>query len=203
MEVAGFGQDANSLGSYTLTVRVLDVVDDFADGLEGAFGVALEEPVEGVLDYGGDVDYFAFEALAGELYEIEVALGTLADSFVGVYDANWFVLDYNDDRGDGPLGSLLVWRAPESGDFFVEVSGSGEGSYSLTVGVSAIVDDYADGVEGAPRVAVGETVGGVLDYSGDVDVFVFGAVEGELYEIDVELGTLSDSVVRVIDSDGL
>ena len=198
VEVSGYGE-----GSYTLTVGLLDIVDDFADGVEGAARVVLGEAVEGVLDYEGDVDYFVFEAVEGELYEIDVDLGTLPDSLVAIADADGLLLSYNDDRGGGSLGSRLVWRAPVSGDFYVEVSGYGEGSYSLIVGVSDIVDDFADGVEGAARVVLDNPVEGVLDYGGDVDYFVFEAVEGELYEIDVDLGTLPDSVVAIADADGL
>lgn len=112
--------------------------DDFADGVEGAARLVVGKPVEGVLDYEGDSDYFVFEAVEGELYEVEVDLGTLSDSVVEVYNADGLSLDYNDDRGeDGSLASRLLWRAPVTGDFYVEVSGyGGEGSYVLMVAVS-------------------------------------------------------------------
>ena len=196
--VSGYGE-----GSYSLTVGLSDIVDDYADGVVGAARLGVGEPVDGVLDYERDVDYFVFEAVEGELYEIGVALVTLDDSMVAVYDQDGVELGWNDDVGDGSLASLVLWRAPASRDFFVEVSGYGEGSYSMTVGVSDIVDDFADGVEGAARLGVGEPVDGVLDYERDVDYFVFEAVEGELYEVEVNLGTLSDSVVEVYNADGL
>ena len=195
--VAGYGE-----GSYTLTVADTDVVDDFSDGLEGAGAVEVGGGVEGVLDYGGDVDVFVFGAVGGELYEIDVALGTLGDSVVEVYDAAGVALAHNDDRV-GSLASRVVWRAPASGEFYVGVAGYGEGSYTLTVADTDVVDDFSDGLEGAGAVEVGGGVEGVLDYGGDVDVFVFGAVGGELYEIDVALGTLGDSVVEVYDAAGV
>ena len=201
VEVSSFGEDSFSLGSYSVRVGVIDVEDDFADGVVGAARLAVGEAVEGGIDYQGDVDYFSFEATEGELYQIDVALGTLPDSFVGVYDANWFVLGYNDDR-EGSLASRLFWRAPDTGDFYVEVSGFGEGSYALTVAVSDVVDDYANGVAGAAGLVAGEAVEGALDYEGDVDYFVFEAVAGELYEVEVDLATLSDSVVGLHDADG-
>ena len=197
VEVSGYGE-----GSYTLSVGVSDIVDDYADQVEGAAMVEVGESVEGVLEYPEDVDYFVFEAVAGVLYEIEVGLGTLSDSAVWVYDSYGVVLGWNDDYGDS-LASRLLWKAPVGGDFYVEVSGYGEGSYTLSVGVSDIVDDYADGMDGAARVGLGEAVDGVLEYADDVDVFVLGAEEGVLYEIEVSLGTLSDSVVEVYDSDGV
>jgi len=128
-------------------------------------------------------------------------LGTLTDSIVTVNDSDGFQLAWNDDY-EGSLASWLVWRAPHSGDFYVQVSGYGEGSYALTVAVSDIVDDHPDLAVGATAVGAGETAEGVLDYPDDVDFFVLEAVEGELYEIDVTLGTLTDSIVTVNDSDG-
>ena len=75
--------------------------------------------------------------MKGELYEINVALGTLPDWFVGICAVDWFVLEFNDDREDGSLASRLLWRPPATGDFYVKVSGfGGEGSYVLTVAVS-------------------------------------------------------------------
>ena len=197
VEVSGYGE-----GSYTLVVGVSEVVDDYSDQLEGAFGVGVGDVVGGVLDYEGDVDVFVFGAVEGELYQIDVALGTLSDSVVAVHDADGWELGYNDDR-EGSWASLLVWRAPATGEYYVEVSGYSEGSYTLAVEVSDVVDDFADGVEGAFGVELGGVVEGVLDYEGDVDVFVFGAVGGELYEIEVGLGTLVDSVVAVLDAESV
>ena len=59
----------------------------------------------------------------------------MTPSFVTVYDADGYLWDSNDDK-EGSLGSRLVWGAPVSGAFYVEVSGYGEGSYTLNVGVS-------------------------------------------------------------------
>ena len=163
--------------------------------------MGLGEVVEGALDYQGDWDYFAFDAVEGELYEIEVDLGTLPHSVVTVLDADGYPLDYTDDRQDSSAVRLF-WRAPDTGTFYVEVAGYDVGSYTLTVMASDVVDDYADGLVGAARVGLGEVVEGALDYQGDVDYFGFEAVAGRLYEIEVTLGTLSDSIVAIFDADG-
>ena len=173
-----------------------------SDGVEGAVRLGLGEGVEGVLESDWDAGVFVFGAVEGQLYEIEVELGSLSDSTLAVCDADGYELAYNDDWPDGGLESRLFWGAPVGGDYFVEVSGYGEGSYTLTVAVSDIVDDFADGVDGAARVGPGEVVDGVLEYADDVDVFVFGAEEGVLYEMEVTLGTLSESVIEENDSDG-
>ena len=187
-----------------------DGFDDYADGVEGASSVVLGEVVEGVLDYQGDVDFFGFKAVEGEVYEIDVALGTSPDSAVAVYDSHGMLLAYNDDQffvgGYWSDAAWLVWRAPSSGEYYLEVSGpyaGGGGSYLLTVSVSDVVDDFADGIVGAGSVVLGEVVEGVLDFWGDGDWFVFEAVEGEVYEMDVALGTSPYAVVRIYDSDGM
>jgi len=101
--------------------------------------------VDGVLEYASDVDVFVFESAAGELYEIGVELGTLSDSIVAVYDHNGTELGWNDDQ-EGSLASYLVWEAPITGASYVEVSGYGSGSYTLTVQPTNTDNDggYAD-----------------------------------------------------------
>ena len=211
-------------GTYTLTVDISDIDDDHPNyhtyyRLRAGSTLTQEyviltvgESVPGEIDYDGDRDFFAFEAEAGRLYQIDVALGTLPDSDVRLYDAYGERMAYNDDYGDSPE-SRIVWKAPSSGSYYVDVGGplpdryhlvggNGTGSYTLTVALSDIIDDHADELDDATATTLGEAVQGVLDYSGDVDVFAFEAEEGKIYQIDVALGTLSDSEVTLYDADG-
>jgi len=64
-----------------------------------------------------------------------VTLGTLTDSIVTVNDSDGFQLAWNDDY-EGSLASRVEWTAPSTGDYYIQVSGYGEGSYSLSVEVS-------------------------------------------------------------------
>ena len=195
--------DYGGTGSYTLTIDLSDISDDHSDAASGATVVTIGEPVQGTVndvdDY--DLDFFVFEAEEGRLYEIDVALGTLPDSFVAVYDTDFAYLADNYDCGDSPA-SCLVWKAPSSGSYYVEVGAeSGTGSYTLTIDLSDVGDDHSDSASGATAVTIGEPVQGMMDYVDDYDFFVFEAEKGRLYEIDVALGTLSDSLVGVIDAD--
>ena len=136
------------------------------------------------------------------LYQIDVELGTLPDSWLAVYDSDEFEIAYNDNRDDDSLASRIVGEVPSSGEYYVVVGGYGTGSYTLTVAVSNIVDDHAtNSVQGATPATVGKPIQGTLDYIGDNDVFAFEVEEGTLYQIDVELGTLTDSWLAVYDSD--
>ena len=90
------------------------------------------------MNHFGDLDFFTFEAVAGESYRIQVTLGTLEDSVLALYDADGWELAYNDDDDDdgGSLASLITWVAPGSGSYYVEVGSlgaSGTGSYTLSI----------------------------------------------------------------------
>ena len=181
-------------------VSVSDSVDDYADSFEEAAALTVGEAVPGVLGHVDDIDVFVFRAEKGVYYQIDVALGTLSDSLAGLFDADEFLLSFSDDHGDS-LASRIVWQAPRSGGYYVTVEGYDTGSYTLTVVVADITDDHAGTVDEATAVAVGETVQGTLEYENDIDLFVFQAEEGVLYQIDVALGTLSDSLVGLYDAD--
>lgn len=180
--------------------------DDHGDFIDEATPVALGDATgaAGVLDYEGDIDIFVFEAVAGEFYQIDVALGTLTYSTVALYDAEGVELAYNDDYRVTPT-SRLYWEAADSGPVYVWVGGwdSGAGPYTLTVVVLDFVDDHGDRNAEATPVALGEAIAGVLDYGEDVDVFRFEAVAGELYQIGVWPGTVIEPFVTLRDADGL
>ena len=187
-------------GSYTMTVVVLDIEDDHGDDVDNATAVTVGEAAQGNMDYDGDLDFFAFEAQEGVVYQIDVELGTLEDSGVELVDADGWVLEFNVDFES--LASRIVWRAESSGEYYVAVSGWGTGSYTMTVAVLDIEDDHGDDIDGATAMTVGEAAQGNMDYDGDLDFFVIEAQEGVLYQIDVDLGTLDDSTLELLDADG-
>ena len=191
-------------GSYTLTIGLSDAdADAHGNDIESASTITVGEAVESALDYDGDVDYFAFRADEGELYQIDVGLLTLGDSELALYDAGGWELAYNDDYGN-TLASRIVWQAPDSGEYYIAVSAwDTAGSYTLTIGLSdADADAHGNDIESASTITVGEAVESALDYDGDVDYFAFRADEGELYQIDVGLLTLGDSELALYDAGG-
>ena len=136
-----------------------DVPDDHADSEVSATAIRVGAGVRGALDYDGDIDYFRFQAEQGEFYQIDVALGTLDDSIVNLYDGDGWFLDTNDDYGD-TYASRLSWEAPSSGERYVAVEGYGVGTYTLTVSHSTIVDDHGDDIDDATAIRVGADVRG-------------------------------------------
>ena len=127
-------------GSYTLTISHSTIVDDHGNDVEEATVVEVAVDVEGVIDYSGDFDYFRFTAVNGRLYQIDVSLGTLDNSFLTLLGPDGRALTHNDDNGDS-LASRIFWLAPASGDYYLEVEANvwspgwrtEVGSYTLTV----------------------------------------------------------------------
>ena len=200
IRVGGYGT-----GSYTLTADLSDIADDHGDTGKDATTVAFGQSAAGELEYEGDSDYFRFTAEAGQFYRIDVALGTLEDSYLGLFDTTepyteGSELAYNDDYGDS-YGSRIIWEAPSSGDYYAAVGGYGTGTYTLTVALSDITDDHGETAENATAMTVGQSVAGELEYDDDLDVFRFTAQEGQLYQIDVALGTLEDFYLTVFDTE--
>ncbi len=187
-----------------------DARDDHGDSADEATSVAVGDAVAGVLGHEGDADYFAFAAERGETYRINVELGTLDDSVAVLLAPDLRELDFDDDGGDS-LGSRITWRAGESGTHYVGVGGwGGTGSYTLTVTLvrdgpdtapPETRDDHGDSAEEATSVAVGGAVAGVLEHGADIDYFAFVAERGATYRIDVDLGTLDDSVAALFAPD--
>ena len=178
-----------------------DVPDDHGNSEGDATAIRVGADVRGAVDYDDDIDFFRFQAERGQSYRIDVALGTLDDSIVDLYDVDWSFLDTNDDYGD-TIASRLFWEAPSSGERYVAVYGYGTGTYTLTVSLSDLVDDHGNSEGDATAIRVGADVRGELEYDGDFDFFRFQAEAGWSYQIDVALGTLDDSIVELYAADG-
>ncbi len=129
-----------------------DLPDDHGNSEGDATAIRVGADVRGALDYDDDIDFFRFQAERGQSYQIDVALGTLDDSIVELYDVDGSYLDASYDYGD-PYASRLYWEAPSSGERYVFVGGYGTGTYTLTVSHSTIVDDHGDTAEDGVGVA--------------------------------------------------
>ena len=132
-----------------------DVPDDHGNDIDDATVIRVGADVRGAMNYDGDIDFFRFQAEAGQSYQIDVALGTLDDSIVSLHDVDWSFLETNDDYGD-TYASRLYWEAPSSGERYVAVEGYGTGTYTLTVSLSDLIDDHGNSEGGVTAIRVGE-----------------------------------------------
>ena len=172
--------------------------EDHANSIEGSTPVAVSEAVTGRIDNDNDSDFFVFEAIEGQGYQIDVVpMGNL-DPILNLYDSTYEQIAYNDDHNG--LAPRLVWSAPTSEPAYIEVTAYSTGGYTLRVSAVEIKDDHANTDAGATVVTVGEGTAGRINYSGDADVFQFEAATGTIYDIEIVLGTLEDSVLELRDS---
>ena len=178
-------------------------LDDHGNTAPLATGIsAVPATKSGVLETSSDVDWFSFTAAAGSTYDIETSLGSLADSVLRLISTDGVTeLDVNDNSVG--LESLITWTAPAAGVYFAEVRAAGgqTGSYDLSVSLSG-ADDHGNNASLATNIAVPSTTGGEIEATFDVDWFKFTAVSGTFYQFDTVLGTLTDSVLRLIGTDG-
>ena len=118
-----------------------DIPDDHGDSVRSATEASLGEPVDGVLDYRFDLDFFQFSAQQGRTYRIDVEHSSLRETSVWVYDGRGYGLTSFDVRDGawrtetGASGPRAFWAAPRSGNFYAAVENfAGEnGAYTLTI----------------------------------------------------------------------
>jgi hypothetical protein len=120
-------------------------------GMDLAFRAAV---VEGAISFASDVDFFAFDAFAGDLVSIELisrVLDRIVDDIDGelrVFDENGNTLDYygqsafNDDEIESFDPWILDLLIPENGTYFVEVDNSTQFAPTDTGGYELYVYTY-------------------------------------------------------------
>ena len=194
-EAAGQG------GAYTLSVSQVDITDDHSSYRASATLIEPGRSVEGSLEYERDMDVFRFQGEADKLYKIYLVLKTLEKASLFLDFANGEGL--TNTYGEAP-SLRLDWHARDTGDYYIAVSDyiKGTGAYTLILTESDIIDKHANDTEDATALTLSEPVEGSIAYQDDKDYFRFHAEEGRYYLIEVELGTLEDSLTYMHDDEG-
>ena len=196
--VAGFGSNT---GTYGLA---LTHADDHGRDAGTATPILGGSTTSGVLEVGGNLDWFRFYADAGASVRLETQLGTLPDSTLTLFDTDGVTqLAFNDDGGAG-LASRIDYVFPTTGQYYVQVTEfgvpNGPGTYDL---VFTYGDDHGNDSSMATATSVGTINRGQVEVSGDTDWFAFTAIAGVSYDLRTLLGTLSDSTLSLYDTNGL
>jgi hypothetical protein len=184
-------------GTYELS---LAAGDDHGD--DAATATVTTDPSVnfGGIEAPGDVDWFSFEARAGVDYHVEVVVGTLPAAALRLFDASGVELAAT--AGSGPATTLIEWRAPANGIYYLAVAGASPsmvGSYQLLV---TGADDHGDNAANATLVSTPGVALGVIEVRDDLDWFAFDAVEGARYELSTQVHGRSDTRLRLIDRNG-
>ncbi|WP_233249691.1 S8 family serine peptidase [Limnohabitans sp. Bal53] len=220
--------DAIEAGQYRLRVIDLgaeqtddrpDTVSQYLVDTHGVLGV--NQPSQGRIDDSGDVDLFAVDLTAGQIYEFSIksyldGLGTLAQGDLRLLDAKGQLVtsgqfDTTSGRTDMAVSVF------DSGRYFLAVSPidlpGNIGTYVLDnrqLDLDSVPEDdiRADALSGM-RVAPGKAATGTINHASDRDWFKANLVAGKVYTLDVLAdgsgsgGFLKDANLRLLDAQGL
>ncbi|HEX2642013.1 MAG TPA: pre-peptidase C-terminal domain-containing protein [Thermoanaerobaculia bacterium] len=183
-------------GTYRLAVTG-PLADDHGNTIATATLLPPGSPaVAGRFEVFGDVDVFAFDAMAGQSFRLKV--GRDQPPVFGDFIVSILAPD-----GVTPLSFFTeTFTVPSTGRYFLRLSGP-ETGYRLTLG-PAFADDHGDTPEDATLLTVGAPATNGFHHLGfDVDVFAFDAAAGETLIIETGgLGPSSDTVIQLVGTDG-
>ncbi len=147
--------------------------------------VAVGGSVNVSIDTLGDRDWYRVNLTAGVTYTIQTASdGSGTDAYLNLRDAAGTVLAFDDDGGDG-VNSTISFTATSSGTYFIDAgtyNNATTGTYRLFVAQNAPAGDFVPGTTAtSATLAVGGTVNGNIDTSGDRDYYAINLVAGQTY----------------------
>ena len=165
----------------------------------------------------GDVDWIKVTLVAGTTYQFDVyglgsGEGTLAASAFGIARQLGQPITPFVTSGGPPGGAEFTYTALSSGDYFIHeqaLSSQQLGTYKITVAQisTTLLDDYTASTATTGFVAVGGSITGSIETTGDVDWIKVTLVAGTTYQFDVYglgsgEGTLAASAFGLRDSSG-
>lgn len=176
------GDDRKKPRKYVISVKGTE--NDHGSSHEDPTIIQLNTPVKGT-KAGWDLDWFSFQATEGQKYFIDldyVDYKTRANfrGDLSIFDLQYDVDDASRYIGDWPMdrGYLFHFTAVENSQLLIQLRGF-RGAYTLTISS----DDHGENRETARELTIGVPEPGVIDYKGDVDMFVFEAQEGWIYQL--------------------
>ena len=174
-----------------------------------------------------DVDYFSFEALRGVRYTFNLDLLTVEDANISVINAN------NRSAGNSPGQVITTginqkrvdWIARTTDTYYIEISGTQNpliggaylGSYLLSSTADLSLQDRHSETQGAASLIEEDNLyqgaispwtnqpglTGSRDGGDDYDYFIFQAIRGVVYTVEVELGNTGGIDVSIFQPDGV
>ena len=174
--------------------------DDHGDDAASATAAQINTSNAGIIGIAGDEDWFSFPAAEGVSYVFETTLGSLPDSVLHLIATDGTTeLAVNDDYSG--FASKIEWTAPGTATYYLKVRGYSSYTGTYTLGITA-PDDHGGDAAGATVTKVNSSNPGAIQAAGDHDWFRFPAVQDVTYVFETTLGSLYDSVLHLIDTDG-
>lgn len=166
-------------GTGTYELQMTALANDVPGDSSTTSTLATAGSISGTVDIYGDADWYRFDVTSGQSYHIDLKgapsnAGTLGDPFLALYDSDGStLLALDDDSGTG-LESQLTYTASSTETLFVAAAayGTGTGTYTLsTSSLSGVTDDYSADINTTGAAAIGGSVSGTVNYTGDDDWF--------------------------------
>ncbi|MCC6926188.1 M10 family metallopeptidase C-terminal domain-containing protein [Novosphingobium sp.] len=147
--------------------------------------VAVGGYVEGAIDTAGDHDWYVVTLTAGQTYTFSTMFSTeLGDSILTLRSSTGALIVQNDDANtsNGLYLSEITYTPTSSGNFYLDVSGyqSDTGTYYLSV-TRPMADSVAGSTATTGTVAIGGSVNGTLENTGDHDWYAVTLTAGQTY----------------------
>ena len=197
------------IGAYQLSVSTAPA-DDFADTRADAVALTLGNLQNGTLGIPGDRDMFRVDLAAGSVYQMSVSGlsghgGTLADSWLRVFDSQGHLLDFDNDGGAGNDASLYFAPATD-GTYYLEAAANkdrGMGTYQISVVQHDLPpDDVLNDLSSTVTLTPGNSFQGQLLTHHDQDWFKLSLQASQDYVFRVQAsssgqGSLVDPVLEI------
>lgn len=172
-----------------------------------AVELQIDTPATGQMTDPAVGDTYGFPAHRGQQYTIETSLDTLEDSDLTLLNTDGQTqLDYSDDVSDGDYSSQIIWTAPDNGVYYINVGSvdGGIGEYQVTVGLSQNDSTPPEPLrEELPvPLMMNQTTDGDLHDATRSDLYSFQALAGHKYTFQTILGSVTDTDLTLLDTDG-
>ena len=195
-------------GTSTVTDTAFVFLDDHGDDFTNATPLDASLSALGQIDAVGDIDWFSFNAVAGEKYQFTSNGSSGFNNPSGelsLYDTDGTtLLDFDSEFGE----QVVIWEAPADGIYYLLVEAdtfSSFRTYELTGEIIA-PDDHADSAFSATTFDPQSSVLGEIQNERDEDWFVFTAVGGTKYEFQANGDspfTNENGELSLYDTDGI
>ena len=202
-------------GTYVLKGSTL--ADDFSNDLLTTGTVQVGTPVQGLVSYNGDSDWFKVGLSKGRTYVIDLKgdisdsaqLDPLVDPLLLIRDSTGKIVFKADDF-DRTLDARAYFTPTADGLYFLESKSAFKydiGAYQLSVSL-APADDVGDLRNAtATTLTLSTSQTGNIGIPGDKDVFKVSLLADSVYQIQLNglsghSGTLADPYLRVFDANG-
>ncbi len=192
---------------YNLVLN--QIPTDNNDRADVADKVQYGTPIDSVISFWADTDFYYFEGNEGDLVDLQVLqpADSELDGHLTLFDMDMNILIENDDYfGNAPY---VRYRLPYSGIYYVQVfehgSDAGGTEYLYKLQLDLVESDQNDTLENAIEVVPDSIIRGVIDFPDDIDYFSFTTKKGETVHALVNTGELEsqlDSFIVLLDAMG-